>query len=356
MNPFEVGAGVGETIEGIALLLSQCWLTQSYRTSRPADGILDQEVDKTALLFMNSWLHSDLKKKAPFAIRPGRHGPGPGLRGTAGRFFYICDVIEEFQAKLPEKYWLFEIVDGDGPWRHFDPKLTHTDWDRWCDDKQRAGRDGEVRFIQEFGNLLRMLTSDQVISLGRHLSSDDTYRALLFLFGEFENGFKGFLNNSSGDAHSWWSHLDAAYESAREAFKKVGTDQDHYRTAWKEVRNAPDSDAKSAVLKCRPACDDIWGAKEVSSLSRKAGLAHHLATVIWAAVRLWAQEQGVTLPGRRLHDPQETVPETLAKQLKVLEQTQDFPGMEVLVGKIRTGKLSSCHDSLRESLEMVMSV
>src|SRR5947209_123181 len=97
MNPFEVGEGVAETIEAVALCLSQCWLTQVYKSKRSKDGILDQEVDKISLLLIDSWARSDLKKFVPFAVVPGRHGPGPALRGAGNKHVYICDIIETFQ-------------------------------------------------------------------------------------------------------------------------------------------------------------------------------------------------------------------------------------------------------------------
>src|SRR5439155_14330683 len=121
---------------------------------------------------------------------------------------YICDVIETFQRSFPEKKRLFEIMDGEeGPWRYFEPQVTQTDWDRWKGEKVNGGRDREVRFLQDFGSLLKTLSPRQVISLGRHRSSAETREALLFLFGQFDKEFRRFLDNSCGDVHSWWQHL-----------------------------------------------------------------------------------------------------------------------------------------------------
>jgi len=356
VNPFELGEGVAETIESVALCLSQCWLAHPYRSKRPQDGILDQEVDKTSLLLINSWAHATQKKIAPFVVIPGRHGPGPALLGTRGRRLFICDVIEIFQKRLPEKYWLFEIVDGEGPWQSFEPTLKQTDWDWWKQAEVRAGHSEDVQFLQDFASIIATLNQRHVIALGRHIDSEKTRRALDSLLSDLHQEFNDFLESCSTDGDSWWQHLNNAYERSRVVGEKAVSDHEDYRSAWLLVLNAPDTEAKKAILECRTGSDGIWGAKEVSSQSKKARGAHHFTTAVWAAMRVWAQEQGVSLRGRRSHDPPQTVAETLQEHISILQQTPDFAGIEVPVDEIRGGRASSCVDVLRRSIGTVMSL
>jgi hypothetical protein len=276
----ELGRKLSLTLLAIADALSRCWESSEYQSKRDRDGILDQEVDKFALLLMHSWP----KPLSPFMQIPGRHGPGPALPeyGKKGEYLYICDVIEMFQQQMPLENRQFEITQGLGPWRNFAPKMKVTQREKWARKYEQDLFPGYDAFVVEFVSLVRELSPEQVIALGRHTSPNDTLKALQSLAAQLTVRAQTMIGDSCRP-EEWWLHACTTQTLAKVIYEKAITDRQHYEEARRIIARRPDGPAKKAILSRRVGSEEIWEHPEIAQFGQMAESLLACTGLVWTA-------------------------------------------------------------------------
>jgi hypothetical protein len=307
----ELGRKLSLTLVALSDTLSRCWDSPEYRGKRHQDGILDQEVDKLALLLMQTWP----KPLSPFTPVPGRHGPGPALPryGRTGEYVYVCDVLEMFQEQVPPENRQFEVTRGFGPWRYFAPRMKVTQRERWARKYADELSPNYETFVTEFVSLIRELSPAQVIALGRHTSPNDTLKALQTLSGHLAAEAQAMLG-SSGQPEQWWLHASNVQTLARVIHEKAITDRGHYTEAKRLIARRPDCMAKSAILSKRGGAEEIWEHSEIARFAEVADALSACAYVVWTASFIGVtQALGIPAGGAVPSDAEEEMQQALLK-------------------------------------------
>lgn len=346
----QLGEQLAETLIEVAFGLSRCWWQRDYKNHRPK-GILDQEVDKFALLLVNTKEIMGIAK-GPVIIAQGRHGSGIALPGTNGHLFYIGDLFEHFLGDLPmEKRLLCWQASEDGPWRYFEPRGTRTDWDGYRERMIENGDSHRLRIIEEFSVILEGLEPRQVIALGRHPNATETIRAIQKLQRQCKVEFLSFLEHCEGTHPIWSRHLCEAYEIAHVAHDKATSDRELYRTARQHVINVAESETKTAILRCRSGDQDIWENRAIrEELKPLCETLYLLMRIVWTAAQVWADRVGERIPGRR-------VPEPAAELAVLMTQWNSSPagkGFLLPTQVLKEGVFKACVEELRQLIGRVV--
>jgi hypothetical protein len=313
------------------------------------EGILDQEVDKAALLLLNAIHQADPQgaffPASPFTILPGRHGPGPALLQANGSALFICDFIDRVQECFPEVK-LFHINRERGVTRYFEPLLNMVAWDRW---RARKSADA-TRLIEELVALCWHLTERQMIAFGRHPTPRDSQEGLRFLHRTFRATFVGLLESFDSNQRALETDLSRAmaelHSIAKTGYVKVTEDGEHYRQAREHILGAEANCAREAVLACRRAWEDIGRNREWRTLAPKSRALYQFATALRAAARknCWIADDGSA----------QSPEDELRLAAACWESEGAAAGAALPVDQLATGDLNSCRDRLEECIEAVM--
>jgi len=355
-----LGRAVAENIIRLAFGLSRCWENADYRKKRDEYGILDQEVDKFALLQVGVVDHAARKfgphvqfTETSLAYLPGRHGHGLGLRGRPGLGpQYVCDIVANIQAAFPSSGpMLFSIRDGRGPWRLFEPMLRITEWDRWVTDGTKY-RYLESKVVGDMASLVHRFETGQIIALGRHISPEFTSKAMRWLFDDLRDSYELSIDNMDRPVGSWWHYLSQAHEDGLELSKKAGPDRRLYHEARRAIIQATeDSEAKAAVLECRPDDEEIWESVKVSTLIPACKALASFVEVVWSAVQVGAKLKRIPLPKNcRLADEAE---DTLRSARKDWEQSPASDGIDIPVDCLLEARYGECRVALRREFRLL---
>lgn len=340
MASARMGEQVASALLDIGFGLSRCWEHAPFKAKREG-GILDQEVDKFSLLLVHAMSHADIRK-APFRVLPGRRGPGVALISSASSPIYICDIIEDFQARMPKEHCLFAIRRAGGVARYFEPLVSPVDWDRWKN-RALAGSPGEGDFLTGFSTVIQGFERAQVIALGRHPNKDVTASSLRKLISDFRAEFESMLAKWRTGDDSWPEQLREGLEIAEVGFEKVTLDRDAYNDARKVVAKC-DNVAAKAILGCRGADYEIWEAETVTQLVPQTLVNYRLSRVVRASIGCWAKKEGRAeiavgaQPDRDL-------------QLSTAEWDANYPSLTSVVDMLLEGRFESCSALLGSRLK-----
>jgi hypothetical protein len=287
-----LGTSLGESISTVALVLTSCWADPRYCRERASEGILDQEIDKSSLLLLNTVREADPSAKyfppSPFTIVPGRHGPGPALILSGGKPQFICDFIESMQQCFPEGS-VFHISRPTGTSRYFEPVVSRVAWDHWKAKKPTHA----VELVDQLGAILTKFSERQTIAFGRHPTPKDSREALNFLHRSFHTSLHAFLEvapcpsrEPPADARG---RLDDLHSIALSGYAKVTEDGRHYSAARGIVLDSDETAAREALLGCRGAWEDIARDREWRLLAAKSRAFYYMARAVGAAFRIIVQ-------------------------------------------------------------------